>query len=38
MLALPDPRSLSPQSLELLRLLAVRAVVDLELSQVDAAT
>lgn len=38
MLALPDPRSLSPQSLELLRLLAVRAVVDLEMSQVDAAT
>ena len=38
MIALPDPRSLSPQALELLRLLAVRAVVDLEMSQVDAAT
>lgn len=38
MIALPDPRSLSPASLELLRLLVVRAVVDLGLSQVDAAT
>ena len=37
MLTLPDPRSLSPQALELLRLLAVRALVDLEMSQVDAA-
>ena len=36
--ALPDPRSLSPESLELLRLLVVRAVVDLGLSQVDAST
>ena len=35
---LPDPRSLSPESLELLRLLAVRAVIDLDMSQVDAAT
>lgn len=38
MLELPDPRSLSPQSLALLRSLVVRAVVDLSLSQVDAAT
>jgi transposase len=36
--ALPDPRSLSPESLALLRLLVVRAVVDLGLSQVDAST
>lgn len=36
MLDLPDPRSLSPQSLALLRSLVVRAVVDLGLSQVDA--
>jgi transposase len=38
MLELPDPRSLSPESLELLRLLVVRAVIDLELSQIDAST
>jgi len=36
MLELPDPRSLSPQSLALLRSLVVRAVIDLGLSQVDA--
>jgi hypothetical protein len=35
---LPDPRSLSPESLELLRSLVVRAVIDLDLSQVDAST
>jgi transposase len=35
---LPDPRSLSPESLELLRSLVVRAVIDLNLSQVDAST
>jgi transposase len=35
---LPDPRSLSPESLELLRLLVVRAVIDLDMSQVEAAT
>ena len=35
---LPDPRSLSPESLELLRSLVVRAVIDLDMSQVDAAT
>jgi len=35
---LPDPRSLSPDSLELLRLLVIRAVIDLEMSQVDAST
>ena len=33
-----DLRSLSPESLELLRSLVVRAVIDLDLSQVDAAT
>jgi transposase len=38
MLDLPDPRSLSPESLELLRSLVVRAVVDLGMSQVDAST
>jgi transposase len=38
MLELPDPRSLSPESLELLRLLVVRAVIDLVLSQIDAST
>ena len=36
MLELPDPRSLSPEALELLRSLVVRAVIDLDLSQVDA--
>jgi transposase len=36
MLDLPDPRSLSPESLELLRSLVVRAIVDLGMSQVDA--
>jgi transposase len=35
---LPDPRSLSPEALELLRSLVVRAVIDLDLSQVDAST
>jgi transposase len=35
---LPDPRSLSPESLELLRSLVVRAVIDLDLSQIDAAS
>jgi transposase len=35
---LPDPRSLSPESLALLRVLVVRAGVDLGLSQVDAST
>lgn len=34
---LPDARSLSPESLEMLRRLAVRAVVDLNMSQKDAA-
>jgi len=38
MLELPDPRSLSPDALALLRSLVVRAVIDLELSQVDAST
>jgi transposase len=38
MLTLPDPRSLSPETLELLRLLVVRAVVALGMSQVDAST
>ena len=38
MLELPDPRSLSPEALELLRSLVVRAVIDLDLSQVDAST
>ena len=35
--ALPDPRSVSTESLNLWRLLAVRAVVDFEMSQADAA-
>ena len=35
---LPDPRSVSTESLHLWRLLAVRAVVDFEMSQADAAT
>jgi transposase len=34
---LPDPRSVSTESLHLWRLLAVRAVVDFEMSQADAA-
>jgi transposase len=34
---LPDPRSVSTESLNLWRLLAVRAVVDFEMSQADAA-
>jgi transposase len=34
---LPDPRSVSAESLNLWRLLAVRAVVDFEMSQADAA-
>jgi transposase len=34
---LPDPRSVSAESLHLWRLLAVRAVVDFEMSQADAA-
>jgi transposase len=34
---LPDPRSVSAESLPLWRLLAVRAVVDFEMSQADAA-
>ena len=38
MLDLPDPRSLSPESLELLRSLVVRAVIDLGMSQADAST
>jgi hypothetical protein len=33
---LPDPRSLTPESLELWRVLVVRAVIDLDMSQVDA--
>jgi transposase len=37
MLELPDPRSVSADSLNLWRLLAVRAVVDFEMSQADAA-
>jgi len=37
MLELPDPRSVSAESLNLWRLLAVRAVVDFEMSQADAA-
>jgi transposase len=35
---LPDPRSVSAESLNVWRLLAVRAVVDFEMSQADAAT
>jgi transposase len=38
MLELPDPRSVSAESLNLWRLLAVRAVMDFEMSQADAAT
>jgi transposase-like protein len=34
---LPDPRSVSAESLNLWRLLAVRSVVDFEMSQADAA-
>jgi transposase len=34
---LPDPRSISSESLNLWRLLAVRAVIDFEMSQADAA-
>jgi hypothetical protein len=34
----PDPRSLSPESLAWLRLLAVRAGIDVDMSQVDAST
>ena len=37
MLELPDPRSVCAESLNLWRLLAVRAVVDFEMSQADAA-
>jgi transposase len=37
MLELPDPRSVSAESLNLWRWLAVRAVVDFEMSQADAA-
>jgi len=37
MLDLPDPRSMSAESLHLWRLLAVRAVIDFEMSQADAA-
>jgi transposase len=35
---LPDPRSFSPESLELLRSLVVRSVIDLDLSQIEAST
>ena len=35
---LPDPRSFSPESLELLRSLVVRSVIDLDLFQIEAST